>query len=59
MTYNIGYKGPNPIQDLRYKNFYVGNIDSSGNVDISGNFGKTCKNMQKHVNRNQKSRKNT
>ena len=38
MTYNIGYKGPNPIQDLRYKNLYIGNIDTSGNIDISGNL---------------------
>ena len=38
MTYNIGYKGANPIQDLRYKNFYVGNLDTSGNADINGDI---------------------
>ena len=38
LTFDIGYKGPTPIQDFRYRNFYVGNIDTSGDVDISGNL---------------------
>ena len=38
MTYDIGLKDSNPNQDLRYRNLYIGNIDTSGNIDISGDL---------------------
>ena len=39
MTYDIGYKGNNPNQDLRYKNLYIGNIDASGDINVTGSYG--------------------
>ena len=39
MTYDIGYKGNNPNQDFRYNNLYIGNIDASGDINVSGSYG--------------------
>jgi hypothetical protein len=36
MCYNLGIAGSVPSQNKRYKNLYVGGVDTSGNVDVSG-----------------------
>ena len=38
MCYNLGYKDNNPFQNKRYKDLYVGGIDTSGNIDVSGDL---------------------